>query len=118
MRRCSRSDRDEEHYPPNSLYLLICAIFCHLRETGRKDCIKHSQQSRPIKGQFTVLCSVTRPLNKSEAGVDLALRQTSLLFLRKSCCCNANEFLIYIRKAARFVSKSGLRQALFFSKAW
>ena len=29
---------------------------------------------------FTVLCSVTRPLSKSEAGVDLALIQTSLLF--------------------------------------
>ena len=41
---------------------------------------------------FTVLCSVTRPLNKREAGVDLALIQTSLLFLCKSCCCNANEF--------------------------
>ena len=42
---------------------------------------------------FTALCSVTRRLNKSEAGVELALMQTSLPFLRKSCCCNANEFL-------------------------
>ena len=42
---------------------------------------------------FTVMCSVTRPLNESEAEVDLALIQTSLLFLCKSCCCNANEFL-------------------------
>ena len=31
---------------------------------------------------FTVLCSVTRPLNKSETGVDLALIQTSQPFLR------------------------------------
>ena len=42
---------------------------------------------------FTVPCSVTRPLNESEAGDDLALIQTSLLFLCKSCCCNVNEFL-------------------------
>ena len=42
---------------------------------------------------FTVLCSVTRPLNKSEAGVDLAFIQTSLLFLCESYCCNANKSL-------------------------
>ena len=46
---------------------------------------------RSIIDHFTVLCSVTTPLNKSEAGVDLAFIQTSLLFLCKSCCCNANE---------------------------
>ena len=38
---------------------------------------------------FTVLCSVTRPLNKGETGLDLALIKTSLLFLyscfRKGC---------------------------------
>ena len=32
---------------------------------------------------FTVVCSVTRLLNKSEAGVDLSLIQTSLLFFCK-----------------------------------
>ena len=40
---------------------------------------------------LTVLCSVARPWNESEAGVDHALTQTSLLFLCKSR--NANEFL-------------------------
>ena len=30
-------------------------------------------------GHFTVVCSVSWPLNGSEAGVDLALIQTSLL---------------------------------------
>ena len=54
---------------------------------------------------FTVLCSVARPWNESKAGVDLALVPRSLLFLRKSCCCNDNEFLSYVRKAVRFVSK-------------
>ena len=42
---------------------------------------------------FTVLCSVTRPLNESEAAVEFALIQTLLLFLCKSCCCNVNVFL-------------------------
>ena len=32
-----------------------------------------------VIGHFTVVCSVTWPLNGSEAGVDLALIQTSLL---------------------------------------
>ena len=45
-----------------------------------------------------VLCSLTRPLNESEAGVDLALIQTLLLFLCKSCCCNVNEFLFTKQK--------------------
>ena len=31
-------------------------------------------------GHFTVVCSVTLPLNASETGVDLALIQTFLLF--------------------------------------
>ena len=30
---------------------------------------------------FTVVCSVTWPLNESESGVDLALIETSMLFL-------------------------------------
>ena len=37
-----------------------------------------------IIDHFTVVCSVTCPLNGSEAGGDLALIQTSLLF---SCKC-------------------------------
>ena len=35
---------------------------------------------------FTVVGLVTRPLNGREAGVDLALIQTSLLLLGKSSC--------------------------------
>ena len=42
---------------------------------------------------FTIVRSVTRPVNESEAEFNLALIQTALLFLCKSCCCNANEFL-------------------------
>ena len=39
---------------------------------------------------FTVVCSVTWPLNGSEAGGDLVLIKTSLLLFPKSSCCNAN----------------------------
>ena len=39
---------------------------------------------------FTVVCSVTWPLNGSEAEGDLVLIQTSLLLLCKSSCVNAN----------------------------
>ena len=42
-------------------------------------------------GHFTVVCSVTRPLNGSEAGGDLGLIQTLLLLFCKSSCANANE---------------------------
>ena len=34
-------------------------------------------------GYFTVVCLVAWPLNESEAGVDLVLIETSLLFLCK-----------------------------------
>ena len=39
---------------------------------------------------FTVVCSVTWPLNGSETGGDLLLIQTSLLLLCKSSCSSAN----------------------------
>ena len=39
---------------------------------------------------FTVVDSVTWPLNSSEAGGDLVLIQTSLLLLYKSTCSYAN----------------------------
>ena len=60
--------------------------FCTNMAVLSRDCIQRIDH-------LTVLCSVTRPLNKSEAWVDLALIQTSLLFLCKSCCCNANEYI-------------------------
>ena len=39
-----------------------------------------SLSSEPLIDHFTVVCSVTWPLNESESGVDLALLETSLLF--------------------------------------
>ena len=40
-------------------------------------------------GHFTVVCLVTWPLGGSEAGGDLVLIQTLLLFTCKSCCSHA-----------------------------
>ena len=40
--------------------------------------------------QFTVVCTVTWPLNASEAGGNLVLIKTSLLLLCKSSFSNAN----------------------------
>ena len=36
---CEAAKQNGERYPPNSLYLLICAINCHLHETGREDAL-------------------------------------------------------------------------------
>ena len=41
-------------------------------------------------GHFTVVCSVTWPMNGFEAAGDLVLIQTSLLLSCKLCHCNPN----------------------------
>ena len=41
-------------------------------------------------GHFTVVYSVTQPMNGSEAASDLVLIQTSLFLSCKSCCCDTN----------------------------
>ena len=58
---------------------------------------------------FSVVCSVTWPLNGSEVKGGLVLIQTSLLLLCKSSCFNANYHrCIYARKAKRSVPVLGL----------
>ena len=37
---CEVAKQNGERYPPNSLYLLICVINCHLSETGGEDAFK------------------------------------------------------------------------------
>ena len=59
---------------------------------------------------FTVVCLVAWPLNESEAGGDLVLIETSMLFLCKF-------LLISTRKAGRFLSKQGHLQPHLHSKA-
>ena len=46
--------------------------------------------AKTMVGHFTFVCSVTWPLNDSEAGGDLVLIQTSLLLLCKPSGCNAS----------------------------
>ena len=36
---CEVANQNGERYPPNSPYLLICAVNCHLCETGREDAL-------------------------------------------------------------------------------
>ena len=45
--------------------------------------------NQPI-GHFTVVYSVTRPMNGSEAAGDLVSIQTPLFLSCKSCSCDAN----------------------------
>ena len=58
----------------NDSDLVLCAF-----ESEFKDLSSCVVTCRGI-GHFTVVCLVTLPLNASEAGVELALIQTSLLF--------------------------------------
>ena len=44
------------------------------------------------------MCSVTWPLSGSEAGVDLVLIKTLLLFTCKSCCSHSNSFVFTYEK--------------------
>ena len=47
---------------------------------------------------FIVVCFVTWPLSGSEAGGDLVLIQTLLLFTCRSCCSHANPFAFTYEK--------------------
>ena len=81
------------HSPP-PLWLLLLALSCQNTEDYAKYGLLKSRfygTQTDKSGHSSVLCSVTRPLNESEAKVGLVLIQTSLLFFCKSCCCNADE---------------------------
>ena len=68
----------------------------------------------PMKRPF-YSCSVPWPLNRSEAGGDLVLLQTFLLFMSKSWYSNANKpvnMIIYDWKTRSFVIKEGRCQPL------
>ena len=54
---------------------------------------------------FMVVCSVTWPLNASEAGGDLVLIQTSLLLFCKSSYYSKANQVHHMTKAVRSVSK-------------
>ena len=66
---------------------------------------------------FTVVCSVTWPLNGSEAAGDLVLIQTSLLLRYVNQVVLMLTRRIYMANAARSVSKKGQLQPRCHSKA-
>ena len=66
---------------------------------------------------YEVVCLVAWPLNESEAGVDIVLIETSLLFLCKFLVISMRTAsLLNIRKT-RFLSKQSKLQPHFHSKA-
>ena len=67
--------------------LYLAAHGSHNRKPGINNNLAH--QSLKID-HFTVVCSVTRPLNRSKVGDDLVLIQTSLVLLCKSGCSYSN----------------------------
>ena len=68
----------------SSFYMVILTM------KFKGDFIKSITLCNQSIGHFTVVCLVTWPLSGSEAGGDLVLIQTLLLFTCKSCCSHAN----------------------------
>ena len=70
--------------------------------------IVYKRKNGPID-HFTVVCLVAWPLNESEAGVDLVLIETSLLFICKFLLISmkTENSIINMRKAGRFLSNRG-----------
>ena len=67
-----------------------CEIFSVLDVTTERLSPINSVISNSLIVHFTIVCLVSWPLSGSEAGVDLVLIKTLLLFTCKSCCCHAN----------------------------
>ena len=70
-------------------------------------------------GPFRVVCSLPWHLNRSEAGGNLVLLQTFLLFMCKSWYSYANNpvnMIIYIWKTRRFVARQGHCQPCFYQR--
>ena len=64
---------------------------------------------------FTVVCLVAGSLNECEAGVDLVVIETSLLFKCKLILISMRTASLNIRKAGSFLSKQGHLQSQFHS---
>ena len=70
-------------------------------------------------GPFRVVCSLPWHLNRSEAGGNLVLLQTFLLFMCKLWYSYANNpvnMIIYIWKTRRFVARQGHCQPCFYQR--
>ena len=87
---------------------------------GNQDGRRYDVSWKPTISHFSVVRSVPWPLNRSEAGGDLVLLQTFLLFMCKSWYSHANKpvnMVIYMWKTRRFVTKQGHCHPCFYSKA-
>ena len=74
------------------------------------------KDSKLIIDHFTVVSLVTWPWIVSEAGVDLVLIETSLLFICKSCCSYANYRSFHLHKKSSEVSiKTRVNPSLAFN---
>ena len=88
---------------------------------SNQDGCRYDVSWKPTIGHFSDVCSVPWPLNRSEAGGDLVLLQTFLLFMCKAWHSHANKpvnMIIYMWKTRRFVTKQGCHcHPCFYSKA-
>ena len=80
-----------------SFFLNLCSVMKHEYETKTKSASRSFFTPEPNNnlyfteiGHFTVVSLVICPLIGSEAGDDLVLIQTSLLFICRSQCSYAN----------------------------
>ena len=64
----------------NNLFTNSCD---HISTNGKVPLHSNINLQHPTIDHFTVVCLVAWPLNESEAGVDLVLIETSLLFICK-----------------------------------
>lgn len=58
---CEVAKQKGERYPPNLLYLLVCAINCHLRETGGEDALNfiNKAHKRKVNCYLMVLIEIS-----------------------------------------------------------
>ena len=90
MDECSQDDTpcgaNEECLNDQGTYSCVCRAGYRKKN---KVCTKEGERLKKLStsDNFTVVCSVTWPLNGSEAAADLV---TSLLSLRELSCCYSN----------------------------
>ena len=57
---CEVAKQNVDRYPPNSLYLLVCAINYHLRETGGEDALNSLNKVHVHKRQVNCYVIVAK----------------------------------------------------------
>ena len=80
------------HILDNWIYSTLIPLFYFVIKmfTGRWRMMIFVSREITVIGHFAVVCLLTWPLSGSDAGGDLVLIQTLLLFTCKSCCSHDN----------------------------